>query len=224
MQSAAGYRPNAPFPGFDGLRLVAATTVIFSHAFLIAEGSEASEPMRYWLGEGNIAGLYGVFTFFIISGFILTRSLESTPQWIRFSLNRFLRIMPGFLFCLLATSLLIGSILTPLDLHSYYLQPETYAYVASSLACLCDGRQNPFEFAAYPNLAGVKNGSLWSLSYEVLSYLFLLWLWILLRRPLFVAGAAGIVTVTIVLSPAAASVLPGIAYTLPYFASGVIMY
>src|SRR5262245_15833524 len=104
MQLAAGYRPTSPFPGFDGLRLAAATTVIFSHAFLIAEGSEAREPLRYWLGEGNIAGLYGVFTFFIISGFLLTRSLSNEPGWIRFAFNRFLRIVPGFLFCLLTTS------------------------------------------------------------------------------------------------------------------------
>jgi peptidoglycan/LPS O-acetylase OafA/YrhL len=58
------------FSGFDGLRLVAALSVIFSHAFLIATGSEDTEPFVRRLGPNNSVGLYGVFTFFIISGFL----------------------------------------------------------------------------------------------------------------------------------------------------------
>jgi len=224
MQVAASPVPKSPFPGFDGLRLVAALSVLFSHAFLIAEGSEAREPLRHLLGPGNIAGLYGVFTFFIISGFLLTGSLSKQAGMVQFSINRFLRIVPGFLFCLLATSLLIGAWVTPLDLRAYFARAETYAYIGSSLLCLCDSWENPFQFAAYPNLVGVKNGSLWSLSYEVLSYLFLLWLWTLSRRPLVVAGAAGVAALAAVLSPSANKMMPGIAYTLPYFAGGVVMY
>ena len=102
----------------------------------------------------------------------------------------------------MATSLLIGASVTPLALRAYYAQPETSAYVWSSLACLCDGSwEAPFQFVAHPDLGSVINGSLWSLSYEVLSYLFLLWLWILLRRPLLVAGVAGLAALTMVLSP-----------------------
>ena len=36
---------------------------------------------------------------------------------------------------------------------------------------------------------------------QVLSYLFLLWLWILLRSPLLVAGVAGLAALTTVLNP-----------------------
>lgn len=223
MQGAGGEEPTSSFPGFDGLRLVAAVSVLFSHAFLIAEGTEAREPLHALLGRGNILGLYGVFTFFIISGFLLTRSLSQRPDLVQFSINRTLRILPGFLFCLAATSLVIGALVTPLDLLSYYAQPEVYRYVASSLMCLCDSWENPFLFAADPKLAGVKNGSLWSLSYEVLSYVFLLWLWALLRRPMLVAAAIGAVAVATVLSPFANKAIPGVAYTLPYFAAGVIM-
>jgi peptidoglycan/LPS O-acetylase OafA/YrhL len=216
---------NSSFPGLDGLRLAAATSVLFSHAFLIAEGNDEAEPLRHLLGPGNIIGLYGVFAFFIISGFLLTSSLASGAGAVQFSINRFLRIVPGFLFCIVATSLLIGALVTPLALRVYYTQPETYAYIWSSLACLCDRSwQAPFQFLAHPNLVTVINGSLWSLSYEVLSYLFLLWLWILLRGPLLVAGVAGLAALTTVLSPIATNMMPGIAYTLPFFAGGVIMY
>ena len=215
---------NSRFPGFDGLRLAAAISVLFSHAFLIAEGTEDGEPLRHLLGPGNIIGLYGVFTFFIISGFLLTSSLASGTGIVQFAFHRFLRIVPGFLFCIVATSLLIGVLLSPLAVRAYYTQPEIYAYVWSSLACLCDGSQAPLQFVANLNLFNVKNGSLWSLSYEVLSYLLLLWLWILLRRPLLVAGVAGIAGLATIISPLAHDMMPGIAYTLPYFSGGVVMY
>ena len=197
---------NSHFPGFDGLRLAAAISVLFSHAFLIAQGTEDGEPLHHLLGPGNIIGLYGVFTFFIISGFLLTSSLSSGAGVVQFSINRFLRIVPGFLFCIVATSLLIGALVTPLALRSYYTQPDTRAYVWSSLACLCDSWEAPFRFVTHPVVASIKNGSLWSLSYEVLSYLFLLWLWVLLRRPLIVAGAAGLVALMTVLSPHATNI------------------
>jgi peptidoglycan/LPS O-acetylase OafA/YrhL len=215
---------NSPFPGFDGIRLAAAISVLFSHAFLIAEGSEDGEPLRHLLGPGNIIGLYGVFTFFTISGFLLMRSLASGAEAVQFSISRFLRIVPGFLFCIVATSLLIGALVTPLTLYGYYTQPDTYRYVWSSVACLCDSWETSFQFGTHPVVAGVKNGSLWSLGYEVLSYLFLLWLWILLRRPLLVAGAAGLAALMTLLSPHVSLMMPGIAYTLPYFSGGVIMY
>lgn len=167
--------------------VLAAISVLFSHAFLIAEGTDDGEPLRHLLGPDNIVGLYGVFAFFIISCFLLTRSLASGADVIHFSINRFLRIVPGFLFCTVATSLLIGAFVTPPTLSAYYAQLETYGYIWSSLACLCDSAEAPFQFLAHSNLVSVRNGSLWSLRYEVLSYLFLLWLWILLGRTLIIA-------------------------------------
>jgi hypothetical protein len=51
-----------PFPGFDGLRLLSAIAVIFSHAFGIAEGGYEREPLYKLLG-GWIFGDFAVFTF-----------------------------------------------------------------------------------------------------------------------------------------------------------------
>jgi peptidoglycan/LPS O-acetylase OafA/YrhL len=225
----AASRPGAvltksPFPGFDGLRLTAAVSVLFSHGFLIAEGTENREPLAYLLGPGNILGLYGIFTFFIISGFLLSRSLSNDPRTVQFATNRFLRIMPGFVFCTLTITLIIGAFVTPQSLRSYYLQPETYGYIVSSIKCLCDSSENPFQFTTHPNLAGVRNGSLWSLSYEVLSYLFLVCLWTLLRKPWLVALAFAATAIATTVSPPISKMIPGIAYTLPFFSGGVIMY
>ena len=66
--SAAGPSPSRPagarYPNFDFIRLVAASSVIFSHAFQISEGTDENEPLVHLLGAHNIAGIYGVFIFF----------------------------------------------------------------------------------------------------------------------------------------------------------------
>jgi peptidoglycan/LPS O-acetylase OafA/YrhL len=70
----------------------------------------------------------------------------------------------------------------------------------------------------------VANGSLWSLHYEALSYVFLLLLWTLVP----VGGAAAIVAVTVSaltwIIPPFGEFIASIAYTLPYFSGGVLMH
>src|SRR5688572_24255025 len=127
MQAQLSDKPRH-FQGFDGLRLFAAIAVIFSHAFLIATGSEESEPFTMLLGRGNIAGLYGVFTFFIISGFLLARSLTSNPSAITYAVNRGLRILPAFLFCTVVVALVIGPLFSSMPARQYFSSPEVSSF------------------------------------------------------------------------------------------------
>ena len=211
------------FPGFDGLRLISAIAVIVSHAFEIAEGNYEREPIHYLLGRW-ILGDFAVFTFFVISGFLLARSLANGADALQFSINRVLRILPGFTFCILTTAFVIGPLVTSLTLRSYLGQEQTYGYVTSTLLCLCPSWESPFVFAGHSKLAGTMNGSLWSLPFEVLSYVFLLWLSMLLRVPWLVAAAFATTSLLTVFVAPVARILVGIAYTLPYFSGGVIMY
>ena len=64
---------------------------------------------------------------------------------------------------------------------------------------------------------------MWSLHYEALSYIFLLVLWIVLRRHAVVAATGVLLSVLVWSSPLFARSIPSIAYTLPYFAAGVAM-
>jgi peptidoglycan/LPS O-acetylase OafA/YrhL len=58
---------------FDAVRLIAAVSVIFSHSFLIAEGTQNNEWLILLTGNQSILGLTGVFVFFAISGFLVQR-------------------------------------------------------------------------------------------------------------------------------------------------------
>ena len=211
------------FPGFDGLRLLAAFGVLLSHAFLIAAGENPADALVRGLGK---AGYWGVHTFFIISRFLLARSLEREPDALRFAVNRALRIYPGLLACVLFTALVIGPLASALPWRDYLVHADVPGYVLQTMNCLCAKGWLPgvFGYAEPAELQSIVNGSLWSLSYEVLSYLLLLALWLALRRIAVVALVlVGLALATLAL-PAVHALFAGIAFTLPYFAGGVAMH
>ena len=95
-------------------------------------------------------------------------------------------------------------------------------YLKSSIDNLTDMKL-PGLFGYDAHLANVVNGSLWSLRYEALSYVLLLLLWTLFRASGLVAGVIIVIAALTRLSPSVNSAIAGIAYTLPYFATGVLM-
>jgi peptidoglycan/LPS O-acetylase OafA/YrhL len=196
---------------------------MFSHAFLIATGSETKEPFARLLVTGNTLGLYSVFTFFIISGFLLARSLRSHPGAIAYAVNRTLRILPAFALCTLVTVLIIGPICSSAGLASYFSSWETRSFVTESLNTFGGDLTLPGVFAYDGALATVINGSLWSLRYEALSYVFLLVVWTACRSTTLATAVTIVVACLTLTVPAVANAATGIAYTLPYFAGGVLM-
>src|SRR5205085_1864808 len=76
---------------FDLLRLLAAASVIFSHAFLLAENSQDHDPLMMLTGQ-TVLGVVGVFVFFTISGYLITQSFEMTRSPVVFLAKRGLRI------------------------------------------------------------------------------------------------------------------------------------
>src|SRR6266436_7051048 len=101
---------------FDALRLLAAISVIFSHSFLIAEGTQNNEPLILLTGNQSILGLAGVFVFFAISGFLVTQSFEQTANPLNFLAKRALRIFPGLFTVTLLSAFVLGPLVTNLSL------------------------------------------------------------------------------------------------------------
>jgi len=211
-------------PGFDSLRLIGSLSVLFSHSYLIAQDSEASEPLQMLLaGEKNILGLYGVFMFFILSGFLLSRSLNRHASIPRFLIHRLLRLVPGFVVCILITVWIIAPLCSRDGPITYFSSGVWWPYIQGCLRTLNDAPL-PGLFNYTSSVAQVMNGSLWSLSLEVLCYGLLLALWVLLPCPGWVALAWGGLGAFILIDPERAASLPVITYPLPYFAAGVVVW
>jgi peptidoglycan/LPS O-acetylase OafA/YrhL len=169
----AGSHARSEFGNFDYIRLIAAAAVIFSHSFLIAEGNEANEPFVRLLGEKNILGLYGVFTFFVVSGFLITQSACENGSIGAFAWRRVLRIYPALFCCAAVCAIVLGPIFTGMPLADYWLQLLPLHYILrTGLFPGTEGWSIP-GVVFYSNgglLAQVINGSLWTIPQELTCY------------------------------------------------------
>src|SRR6516162_5257188 len=177
---------------FDALRLVAAASVVFSHSFLIAEGTQDHEPLIWLTGKQSILGLVGVFVFFAISGFLVTQSFEETGDPLRFLLKRALRIFPGLFVATLLSAFVLAPFVTSLPLGLYLSRAEPYEYVLGNALLDQTVHELP-EVIFVNNPVGLEiNGALWTLRSEFAMYLMVLALGVLrlltLRAALLLAG------------------------------------
>jgi peptidoglycan/LPS O-acetylase OafA/YrhL len=163
--------------------------VVFSHSFLIAEGSEANEPFIWATGNQCILGLVGVFVFFVISGYLVTESWCRGPNPGRFALRRALRIYPGLIVNVAVCAFVLGPLVTSLPLAAYFHGPELRDFLAKTLTLNPGPLSLPGVLFA-DNPVGLHiNGSLWTLRYEAMMYLMIVILGVLrlLRVPTCVA-------------------------------------
>jgi peptidoglycan/LPS O-acetylase OafA/YrhL len=158
---------------FDALRLVAAASVIFSHAFLLSQGREDNEPLK-WLTGQTILGVVGVFVFFVISGFLVTQSYETTGSLGRFAAKRALRIYPGYLVCILLCTFALGPLLTILPLRAYLASAGTWDFLSWNLVMNVEHNSLPgVRFTGF-DTGHIVDGPLWSLPCEMVMYVMVL--------------------------------------------------
>src|ERR1700747_47680 len=156
---------------FDALRLVAAASVVFSHSFLIAEGTQDHEWLIWLTGNQSILGLVGVFVFFAISGFLVTQSFEETSDPWRFLAQRALRIFPGLFVATLLSAFVLAPLVTTLWPSAFLSRPEPYEYVLRH-TCLDQTVHELPGVMFVNNPVGLEiNGSLWALRIGLPMYL-----------------------------------------------------
>ena len=102
---------NPRFPLFDGLRAVAALSILVYHAAAVSEASQGEAGLSPYLAQLNV----GVAVFFVISGFLLYRPLlaarvgDGPPIRLRdYARRRILRIVPGYWVALTLLALYPG--------------------------------------------------------------------------------------------------------------------
>lgn len=156
------------------LRIIAATAVLFSHSFVLATGDAATEPLRNWIGmtTGSIA----VDIFFVVSGFLVTASISKSQDVLDFVVARCLRIFPALLVMLLITVFILGPLVTTVPMAQYFGR-ETLLYFLKCATLVKEiAFQLPGVFATNPYRDAV-NGSLWTMAWEVRSYIVLVLVW-----------------------------------------------
>ena len=154
---------------FDLLRLIAAVAVIIGHAYAISPQPPYQDGVGQLL-QFDYSGSLAVKFFFFLSGMLVTNSIISKPDAFQFLAKRAFRIFPGLLVCLLVAVLIIGPLFTRLSLTEYFFNWETWSYLKKNLLLMDLQWRLPGVFTEHKY--GL-NGSLWTLPYEVLCYLYL---------------------------------------------------
>jgi peptidoglycan/LPS O-acetylase OafA/YrhL len=218
---------------FDALRLVASVSVVFSHSFLVAEGTQDHEWLIRLTGNQSILGLVGVFVFFAVSGFLVTQSFEETGDPWRFLAKRALRIFPGLFVATLLSAFVLGPLVTTLPLGAYLSRAEPYQYAIGNT--LLDQTVHELPGVAFVNNPiGLEiNGSLWTLRLEFAMYLMVLVLgllrWLSLRTAMALL-AFGIACLHFeMLYPLEKwgwffELLSGWGWLVGFFAAGMVLY
>ena len=117
---------------FDILRLLAAWLVLFSHCYPLG-GRAASEPMASTLAIDTLGGV-GVTIFFVLSGYLVTLSLERSPNVLEFARRRALRIYPALIAVCLLCVLVLGPWMTTWPKAAYWQQQLTWTYLQTASA------------------------------------------------------------------------------------------
>ncbi|HEY9025926.1 MAG TPA: acyltransferase, partial [Burkholderiaceae bacterium] len=163
---------------FDGVRLVAALSVLVSHQFVNSSGHE---PLVF----GSITvGTLAVLVFFAMSGYLVASSWAADPTAWRFAARRFLRIWPAY-----------AVVITVSALWFALFDPRPLAGTAAWIFVTKRLFFQPWDWAFFPGLRDPRlNASLWTIPFEAGCYVAFLVVAVLARKwwPHFLAVVCGL--------------------------------
>lgn len=210
MTLAAALRPDRA-NNLHALRLIAASAVVISHAWPLAQGAGTPEPLEALTGHS--LGGWAVVVFFFLSGLLIAQSAARRDA-ATFWRARALRILPG-----LAAALVLTLILAALSGGRVTL-PVAADYLLRGLTLVSLEHAIPGAYPANP-MPGLVNGPLWSLFHEVAAYAIC---FVAVRSGLMARAPVVLAALALALWGVVALDLPGIPARLTVFAPLFLAY
>jgi peptidoglycan/LPS O-acetylase OafA/YrhL len=151
---------------FGLLRLVFASLVIFAHSPELLDGDRSRELLTRIFGTLSF-GEIAVDGFFLVSGFLITKSFVQSSSITSYFFRRILRIVPGYLvsfwICVLVIAPLVGAGLAVFSAQSIFHEVIQCMFLLQPMV--------PGAFVGLPH--DRLNGAMWTIAYEFRCYLIL---------------------------------------------------
>ena len=152
---------------FNLVRFLAATAVIVFHSYALTDHWTDEPLWRLSSGSANLGNL-GVTMFFVVSGFLVSKSFVERRAFGAFVAARILRVYPGLLLATVFTIVIAGACST-VSWTAFLGDAQTRDYFWRTASGWSVRDLLPGAFAANPFPHSV-NGSLWTLPVELRMY------------------------------------------------------
>lgn len=152
---------------FTLIRIIAAFAVVLSHGMELKTG-DATNAILARIAHYNLGDI-AVNVFFVLSGLMVSASLDRSRSRKRFIVSRLLRIFPALIVCTLLLALFAGPFLSTLPLAKYFEGQEVFDFIIKTLLTLSGSSTLPGVFAE-PSLQASVNSPVWTLKYELACY------------------------------------------------------
>lgn len=208
---------------FDFLRFFFAANILLAHLCELSQNKSLEFLSNF--SNSSIA----VKGFFIISGFLVTKSYTNTPSLKEYFIKRAKRILPAYIIVLLFSAIIL-SFFSSFSFSVYFSDINVYQYLGWNsifLNFICPCLPGLFE----NNLMCTVNGALWTLKVEEGFYIVLPFIFYAInktKKPFLILGGLYVLSLLYwfvmdfyLNQPLLAKQLPGY---LAYFATGIFLF
>ncbi|XSG82664.1 MAG: acyltransferase family protein [Methyloligella sp. ZOD6] len=158
---------------FNLIRFIAAAVVLLDHSVALAG---TGETRLLVLGPLTVdfetfpLGRIAVDVFFVVSGFLVTRSVLTRPTVLDFAVARALRLFPALLAVSFAIAFLLGPLISDKSFAEYFGDLKAWIYGPLTGFLVSHSLPLPGVFETVPEEKGIVNSPLWTLRYEAICY------------------------------------------------------
>ncbi|HEY8400585.1 MAG TPA: acyltransferase, partial [Cytophagaceae bacterium] len=133
--------------------------------------AELSQVKEFQVFDVYLSAPAAVHGFFVISGFLIFRSYERSPEWRDYLRRRFRRILPAYIAVVVICALFLF-IISEYAPGTYFMSFSWWKYLIANLLTL-NFLQPELPGVFQQNYIHAVNGSLWTIKVELSFYLLL---------------------------------------------------
>lgn len=169
---------------FTLLSIVLALMIIYYHCYFIFYGPIPPKMDIFsYIFEGENTGSIVVAAFCVISGFMITTSIQKSKNIRKYIIKRVKRIFPAYALVLILSALVMSPIISNMPIKDFYQNSSLYLkYIVDNLLLFKNsvyGIADVFLNNPYPVAI---NGSIWYIKHQFFCYIYIIPLFFLFMK------------------------------------------